>query len=196
MTNAVEVLARRRDDLPPTSRRAVDLLSDEVHRFSHLVVDLLEISRTDEAAQVQSEPVDLGVLITAVIGAHPGAPAPDIGPGPLIVMGDRRRLARTVANLLDNAEKYGNGAVRLAAFRHGGVVRIEVDDAGPGVPADLRDRVFERFTRGRYAGQREDDAGTGLGLALVARHVRLHGGRAWVQDRPGGGARFVVELPG
>jgi len=196
MTNAVEVLARRRDDLPPTSRRAVDLLSGEVDRFRRLVVDLLEISRTDEAAQLQAEPVDVGVLITALAGTHPGAPEPEIGPGSLIVTGDRRRLARTVANLLDNAEKYGDGAIRLAAFRHGDVVRIEVDDAGPGVPAGLRDQVFERFTRGQYAGQRQDDTGTGLGLALVARHVRLHGGRAWVQDRPGGGARFVVELPG
>lgn len=72
-----------------------------------------------------------------------------------------------------------------------GGVRIEVDDAGPGIAPDRRDRVFERFARGGPV----SSPGVGLGLSIVARHVRLHGGTVWVEDRPGGGARFVVRLP-
>jgi signal transduction histidine kinase len=67
-------------------------------------------------------------------------------------------------------------------------IRICVDDAGPGVPVDRREHVFTRFAS---AGT----GGVGLGLAIVARHVREHGGSVWVGDRPGGGSRFVVELP-
>ena len=64
----------------------------------------------------------------------------------------------------------------------------------PGVRAVDRERVFERFARGSAARRELDDAGSGLGLALAAQHVSLHGGELWVQDRPGGGARFVVQL--
>jgi signal transduction histidine kinase len=85
--------------------------------------------------------------------------------------------------------------VRVGVRSHGGKARIEVDDAGPGVPPELRDRIFDRFDRGARAGRRGADTGSGLGLALVAQHVQRHGGTVRVEDRPGGGARFVVELP-
>jgi two-component system, OmpR family, sensor histidine kinase MtrB len=78
-----------------------------------------------------------------------------------------------------------------------GTVQIAVEDEGPGVPADERDLIFERFARGTGAGRRGAGEGVGLGLSLVAEHIALHGGRVWVEDRPDGqaGARFVVELP-
>jgi signal transduction histidine kinase len=72
---------------------------------------------------------------------------------------------------------------------------VVVEDHGPGIPARERQHLFERFYRGSRAGQRESSQGTGLGLSLVAEHVRLHGGRVWCEDGPGGGNRFVVELP-
>ena len=100
-----------------------------------------------------------------------------------------------MANLVDNAAVYAGGVTRLAVEASDDRVRLIVEDAGPGVPAEGRERIFERFFRGSAAGRRGAGDGTGLGLALVAEHVRLHGGRVWVDDRPGGGSRFVVELP-
>ncbi|WP_053202692.1 sensor histidine kinase [Jiangella muralis] len=75
-----------------------------------------------------------------------------------------------------------------------GRVRFEVDDSGPGVPEDRRTRIFDRFARDGVSGGR-GGRGVGLGLAIVAQHVRWHGGTVTVLDRPGGGARFVVDLP-
>jgi signal transduction histidine kinase len=74
-------------------------------------------------------------------------------------------------------------------------VLLVVDDAGPGVPQADREHIFDRFARGAAARRRGTVEGTGLGLSIVAEHVRLHGGEVWVEDRPGGGARFVVALP-
>jgi signal transduction histidine kinase len=102
-----------------------------------------------------------------------------------------------VANLLDNARKYGDGASTVVLQRSDDRVQLIVEDEGPGVPDEERDLIFERFARGGGAGRRGSNEGVGLGLALVAEHVRLHGGRVWVEDRADGrpGARFVVELP-
>lgn len=203
MANAAAVLDRRRAEVTGVAGRALDLLLGEIGRFQRMVIDLIEISRDDQQGAVdeqraadEGEAVDLADLVGNVVAARP-PPRPELevdDPGP-IVQGDRRRLDRAVANLLDNAERYGGGAVRVAVLRHGGRVRVEVDDAGPGVPAEFREQVFERFARGAAAGRRGGDGGSGLGLALVAQHARHHGGSAWVEDRPGGGARFVVELP-
>ncbi|WP_214368640.1 sensor histidine kinase [Pseudonocardia sp. H11422] len=195
MVNAVEVLRHRRDDLPPPSRQAVDLLASDVSRFQRMVIDLLEISRVDEAVDVRSlETVDLVELVRNVTAGRPGCPPIEADdPGPF-VLADRRSLDRVVTNLLDNADRHGGGPVRLAVSRHDARARLEVDDAGPGVPAELRERIFDRFARGAAGGARDDESGSGLGLALVAQHVARHGGSVWVQDRPGGGARFVVEL--
>ena len=119
------------------------------------------------------------------------------------IRGDRRRLARALANLIDNAIAYGGGEPEVSIadanpadepLTH---VQIGVEDHGPGVPIEERALVFERFARGVTAGRRSGSEGAGLGLALVDEHVRIHGGRVWVEDRRDGtpGARFVIELP-
>lgn len=196
MVNATELLSRRRSELPSTAVRAVDLLESEVNRFQRMVVDLLEISRDDQTTDGRVlETLDLAELVRHVLATRPGSPPELAAEGPALVVGDRRRLDRVVANLLDNADRYAGGAVRVAVCRHRGRIRLEVDDQGPGVPEPLREQVFERFARGSRAGQRAGDSGSGLGLALVAQHVVRHGGAVCVEDRPGGGARFVVELP-
>ncbi|CAL9433541.1 Adaptive-response sensory-kinase SasA [Actinosynnema sp. ALI-1.44] len=197
MVNATAVLARRRAEIPGPAGKAVDLLASEVDRFARMVVDLLEISRTDQRVDDTAlETIDLASLVRNVVAARPGPAVPvTTDQPPPQVVGDRRRLDRVVNNLLDNAERHAGGAVGIAVRRRDGRARLEVDDAGPGVPPDVRGRIFERFDRGSRAGSRGGDTGSGLGLALVAQHVRLHGGSVGVEERPGGGARFTVEIP-
>jgi signal transduction histidine kinase len=196
MLNAMAILSRRRAELPPGAGQAVELLDTDLRRFRRMVDDLLEISRddqdTDPSAHELIDLAELGRACTLPQGAT--ADVLDVTDRPW-VCGDRRRLERIVANLLDNAQHHGKGLVRLGIGDRAGMARIEVDDAGPGVPPEKRDHVFERFARGSPADRDAADHGVGLGLALVDQHVRRHGGRAWVEDRPGGGARFVVELP-
>jgi signal transduction histidine kinase len=197
MLNAMSVLKRRGDELPANTRAAVDLLDTDLHRFRRMVDDLLEMSRGDQDTDRSTfELVDLAALVHVTAEHHGPVPddALDLRDNPW-VLADRVRLERVVANLLDNARRHGKGLVRLAVLCHEGRARIEVDDAGPGVPTDAREHVFERFARGSPADRDTTDSGAGLGLALVSQHVRRHDGRTWVEERPGGGARFVVELP-
>jgi signal transduction histidine kinase len=114
-----------------------------------------------------------------------------------LVRGNKRRLAQVLTNLLENAERHANGAVGITLEADDEYVWLIVEDSGEGVPESERELVFERFSRGKEAGRRGISGGTGLGLALVAEHVRLHQGRVWVEERHDGesGARFVVELP-
>jgi len=120
---------------------------------------------------------------------------PDVGD--IVVRVDKRRFGRVIANLLDNAERYAGGATAITVELADDQVQIAVEDRGNGVPEGERDIIFDRFSRGSGGGNRAADKGVGLGLALVDEHVRLHGGRVWVEDRRDGesGARFVVELP-
>ncbi|MDN5748763.1 MAG: HAMP domain-containing histidine kinase, partial [Pseudonocardia sp.] len=154
MANAAAVLDRRRAEVPGVAGRALELLRGEIGRFQRMVIDLIEISRDDQQGAVDDrgaldepgEIVDLADLVGNVVAARP-LPRPTLeadDPGP-VVQGDRRRLDRAVANLLDNAERYGGGAVRVAVLRRGGPgragrVRLEVDDEGPGVPPEFREQ--------------------------------------------------------
>lgn len=119
----------------------------------------------------------------------------------LVVHGHARLLRRVVRNLLENARRYGQGAgkrdaeVSLGLQRRGAArqVTLWVDDRGPGVPPELRERIFEPFYR--LPGASEREGGVGLGLSLVRSIVERHGGSVRCEERPGGGARFVVVLP-
>jgi signal transduction histidine kinase len=105
-------------------------------------------------------------------------------------------MERVVANLVRNAETHGRGLAGVRAAVDEDRLRIEVEDRGAGVPPEDRERIFERFyRRSAEAGDRRRGDGVGLGLALVAQHVRLHDGRVWVEDAEPAGARFVVEIP-
>ncbi|HUF84738.1 MAG TPA: HAMP domain-containing sensor histidine kinase [Acidimicrobiia bacterium] len=199
LATAADLLHSRRHELPDRSRVALELLVGEVNRFRQMVEDLLELSRADSGVdELDLEAVRLGDLVQRTLGSHGGKPRVDVDPGagqtPVLV--DRRRLDRVLLNLVDNARSHGGGVIAITVRRRDGSVRLEVDDAGPGVAVTDRARIFERFARGGASGRRPAGSGSGLGLALVSEHVRLHGGRVWVQDVPGGdGARFVVEIP-
>lgn len=111
----------------------------------------------------------------------------------LTVRGVPRLLRRAIRNLLENARRYGAGDITLELGARPGKAEIRVSDRGPGVPAALRERIFEPFYR--LPGASERNGGVGLGLALVKSISERHGGSVRCEDRPGGGARFVITLP-
>ncbi len=201
LTNSIQVLENNRDDLPERAQEALDLLVADVERFQQLVTDLLEITRFDTSStSLNLMEVRLAELVMQSVGSSTDAEVPidiDAELAGVVVKADKRRLARVITNLLDNAAKYGDGATRVELRRKGGDVQIAVEDDGPGVPEGDRDRIFQRFNRGTSARQRGDVDGVGLGLALVKEHITIHGGRVWVEDKPDGspGARFVLALP-
>ncbi|MET7394847.1 HAMP domain-containing sensor histidine kinase [Dactylosporangium sp. NPDC005572] len=190
---SASVLHRRRDQLDDRTATAAGLVVDEIGRFQSLVDDLLELSRGDQP--VQLAPTDMAALAHRVVEARGLPPAIVVCADALRWTVDRRRIEQVLVNLLDNAVTHGGGPVAVRVTEEGRCGVIEVDDEGPGVnPAD-RTVIFDRFVRGRSAGARGRDDGTGLGLSLVAQHVGVHRGKVRVLDRPGGGARFRVELP-
>ena len=197
MTAAVEVLAVRRDELGDRSQQALDLLVEQVRRFDAMVIDLLELSRLDAGAvDGHDEELDLvewAQRVTARSGS-PDIPVDVERGAPRRAVVDKVRLERILGNLVDNAANHAGGATRVSIEPGDrvGMLLIAVEDAGPGVAASERERIFERFARGSAARHR---VGTGLGLALVAEHAAAMGGEAWVEDRPYGGSRFVVRLP-
>jgi two-component system, OmpR family, sensor histidine kinase MtrB len=204
---SAEVMEARRDEMPERAQAALDLLLADLTRFQGLVEDLLEISRFDAGAiRLHLEDLLVAEFVrqAVAISSLPGSPV-DVSPRAegLVIRGDRRRLARVVANLIDNARVHGGAEPEITVIEADGDgeplghVWIAVEDHGAGVPAEERSIVFDRFARGAVAGRRSSSDGAGLGLALVDEHVRMHGGRVWVEDRLDGepGARFVVELP-
>lgn len=114
------------------------------------------------------------------------------GAADLRVEGDRLRLEQALTGMVDNALRYGGGAVRLWARRNGDHVELHVSDHGPGFPDEFIGRAFERFSRADAARAR---GGTGLGLAIVETIARAHGGRAGAANDPGGGADVWIEVP-
>jgi two-component system OmpR family sensor kinase len=170
-------------------------------RMRRLVGDLLLLARADAGRREQPRPVDLAVVVreaareaTAVAGEHPLSfdLVPD---GEAVVEGARDDLHRLTLNLIENAFLHTPSGTPIVASvrREGDRVRLEVADRGPGVPADQRERVFERFARSE--GDRSTVRGTGLGLAIVRAVAEAHGGSARVRDADGGGALFEIDLP-
>lgn len=190
---AVEVLDGRRTDLPARTQQALDVVVTQVRRFDQMVMDLLELSRIDAGStELHREEVGLGELISRIAHRYGFGEVPiEISAKvPATVHIDKLRFERVLANLLDNANQHGGGPTRVTvdpAARQRIVLAVE--DAGPGVARGEQSRIFERFARGSAARHK---IGTGLGLSLVAEHAQAHGGDAWVEDRPGGGARFLV----
>jgi two-component system, OmpR family, sensor histidine kinase MtrB len=205
---ALEVLEADRDKLPVRSQRALQLLSDDLHRFQRMVGDLLEMSRADAGSvDVFLEEVNVSELVQRSVeagfghidGHGEGAPPtvqvdPDVQSWRVGV--DKRRFERVMVNLMENASHYGGGVTEIAVGPGAeNQVEVTVDDAGPGIDAQERSKVFERFYRGSASGRRGTGTGSGLGLALVAEHMHVMQGDVRVESSPAGGARFVLSLP-
>jgi signal transduction histidine kinase len=191
-----EDLEEARPDVPDAQRQ-VATARRELQRLSTLAEELLDLSRLDAAVALRSEAVELGELARAVVaefGLRAGErdTAIEFVPptGQCWGRGDPDAVARVVRILIDNALRYGDGdAIRVTA---GEAATVEVADRGPGVPAEERDRIFERFYRGRVRGS---EGGFGLGLAIGRELAERMGGTLTLADRPGGGTRFTLSLP-
>jgi signal transduction histidine kinase len=167
-------------------------------RMRGLVADLLLLARADARRERVREPVDVADVIRAAAGeAAPLAAGHDLGVDVdegLIVEGSRDDLHRLVLNLIENSLRHTPPASGVRASAHApdpDHVRIVVEDEGPGLPPEIRDRAFQRFVRGAGDGGR----GSGLGLAIVSAVAEGHGGTVAYEDRLNGGARFIVTLP-
>jgi len=158
-----------------------------------LIDEILLASRLDskEADVGTFEPVDL-VGLAAEECARVQAVLLD-PPAHLMVPGVRKLVRRALRNLLENANRHGGGEVQLQLRQEAGFAVLEVLDTGPGVPLDLRERIFEPFYR--LPGASEKDGGVGLGLALVKSIAQRHGGSVHCSNRPEGGACFSLRLP-
>ncbi len=194
-----------------TLEQGADALSREdaqdlIHRIAvnarkleRLLADLLDLDRLQRGILApQRRPTDLADLIRRAV-ADPdvlgGRPVELDLPDRLLAHLDTAKVERIVENLLANAARHTPPEARvwISARREGRGILLVVEDEGPGVPAELREAVFEPFRQ--VPGPSTHDPGVGIGLALVARFAELHGGRAWVEERPGGGASFRVYLP-
>jgi PAS domain S-box-containing protein len=173
-------------------------LSSNARKLDRLLVDLLDLDRLARGTLTpRRQLVDIGALVHRVVddaGVKDEHPVVVDAP-PLRLAADAPKLERIIENLLVNAARHTPVGttiwVRLRAQDDG--VLLLVEDEGPGVPAQLREQVFQPFHQGRNVA--DHAPGSGIGLALVAQFASLHGGRAWVWDRPGGGASFRVFLP-
>jgi two-component system sensor histidine kinase MtrB len=194
--SAVEVMQRRRGQLDAKAARALDLLGAEVARFEQLVEDLLEISRYDAGvARLDLETVDLVVLSKGLL-ADAGQPTRvTTNTDSATILADRRRLEQSLRNIIANAVAHAGGVVSMAVTVGERWTEITVEDRGPGVDDEDRQAIFERFARGKAAGRRSSGSGVGLGLALVAEHVRIQGGTVRAESAVPRGSRFVVQLP-
>jgi two-component system sensor histidine kinase MtrB len=181
-------------ELPPESRRAGELLVDDIGRLRSLVDELMEVSRFDAGAeQLELRSVDLVRLVETVVATRLPAAGLDLPAGPILVETDPRRLERILGNLLDNAAEHAPGApveVRLAVDDD--LATIEVADRGPGVEPARLERIFERFYK---ADPSRHGGSSGLGLAIAAEHAALLDGRLTAANRDGGGLRIGLELP-
>ncbi len=192
-----ELLVRSWGQLTPQRRLdSIAAIERNARRLEDLLGDLLDLDRLDRGVV---EPVrretDLAEVVTAVLGRLDNGPrllSVDVAIPP--IMADRPKLERVVENLVVNATVHGGPDIRLwiHAEQQAGGALLTVADDGPGVPDAEKEAIFEPFHRGAASWAVD---GTGIGLSLVRRFVELHGGRAWVEDRPGGGAAFHVFLP-
>jgi signal transduction histidine kinase len=179
---------------------ARDLLEENRH-MERLVADLLFVARSDDTATpAPSGPVDLHEIVldeAARLSGTNGVHIDTTGVTSGFVLGRADDLTRAVRNLLDNAQRHAASAVMIGLGNDGGSVTLVIEDDGPGVPPEHRDRIFERFARLDDARTRNaTGTGTGLGLAIVKEIVEHHGGSVTVHDRDGPpGACFVVALP-
>jgi two-component system sensor histidine kinase KdpD len=186
---------------PGAAHELATSIVSEGERLSRLIQNLLSIARLESPAiELRRTPESIEEIVESAL--ERAAPSlrrervriefePDL---PLVFV-EPLLLAQVVINLLENAARHAgpDARVQVHAVARDGVVTLQIADDGPGIPEDERDKVFEKFYRGRRAGK--SDGGVGLGLTICRAVVRAHGGRIGVRERPGGGTLVELTLP-
>jgi Osmosensitive K+ channel histidine kinase len=181
------------------SRDLIHGIAVNAEKLARLVTDLLDLDRLSSGLlEPNRDPVDVAELVGRVVGESEAfiGRAVETQASTVVVDLDAPKVERIVENLLVNAARHTPkeaGIWVIVESREGGV-EIRVEDEGPGIPEELRASIFEAFERGPTPSAHAP--GSGIGLTLVARFAELHGGRAWVEERVGGGSSFRVFLPG
>jgi two-component system phosphate regulon sensor histidine kinase PhoR len=200
----VETLLEGAKSDPELATRFLKTIEKHTDRLTYLIEDLLTISRLESGQILMNlQQVDLADEARRVIedlqgrAAEKKAVIQNLLPAGLLARADADRLQQVLFNLVENAIKYGKnqGVVAIGGqSRPDGKIELWVQDDGPGIPPESRERIFERFYRVDRARSRET-GGTGLGLAIVKHIVQGHGGEVWVKSELGSGAAFFFTLP-
>lgn len=182
-------------------RRSLEIIDHQAARLSWLVDNILHFSRGEVPGQrVEPEHTELSDEVRTIVAAFTPLAVSrrvelrlEVEEG-VVAPVDRAALQQIILNLLDNAVKFGptDQVVTVGLEQRGSTVRLWVDDKGPGIRPEDRQRIFEPYLRLHQDAERA--RGTGIGLAVVRELVVLHDGEVWVEEAPGGGARFVMEL--
>jgi len=216
LRSAVETLPLART--PNSQSRLMGVIQHDVRRLDRLISDISDASRLDaELAREDSEPVELGALLKAIVsvandtrreeqaGVELIAARHPLGKNAFLAIGHDSRLGQVMTNLIDNARSFSppDKLVRVGLDRHEDMIEITVQDEGPGISEHALERIFERFYTDRPSqgfGQN-----SGLGLSISRQIVEVHGGKIWAENRPPtdpnpepgatGGAKFTVRLP-
>jgi two-component system sensor histidine kinase KdpD len=198
MRGAATALADQ--NLAPATRKELTLaLVEETERLDRLITNLLDVTRLESgsvriAKEWQSLEEVVGAAFNRMEARLKGRPVTIAVPADLVAPFDGVLVEQALVNLLENAAKYTSDGtpIDVTASQVDGDVVVEVSDRGPGVPEAERDRIFDKFHRGPSD---RTKGGVGLGLTICRAIVTTHGGRIWVEDRPGGGASFKFSLP-
>jgi two-component system sensor histidine kinase ChvG len=203
LKSAVEMLTRAKDDA--ARERLMVIIRNDVKRIDRLITDISDASRLDaELSRETSEPIDLTHLLETIVEVYrytENAKSVEVAlkldiPKNATVLGRDERLGQVFRNLIDNAISFspGNATVLVSASTDRGFAEVRVEDSGPGIPPENLETIFERFYTER---PHEHGFGknSGLGLSIARQIVLSTGGRIRAENREGGGACFVVELP-
>jgi len=199
----VETLLEGGKDDPEISTRFLQTIKKHSDRLNFLIEDLLTISNLESGeTKLNLEKLNLRKTVQEVIDdLRNRAEAKSVAiynniDESFSIMASSERLRQVFYNLIDNAIKYGRigGNIYITAHSDKTNVTIAVQDDGPGIPPEARERIFERFFRVDKARSREQ-GGTGLGLSIVKHIVQAHGGKVWVESQFGKGATFYFTLP-